>query len=218
MFDDQIRQIGKFYFYRPLAPYLGKTVIGFVGEMGVQDGVDYLLRALQHLVVEQQRTDWVCVLVGTGDALLFTGFVEYAEVVRYLSGMHICVSPDPSNPYNDRSTMVKIMEYMALSKPIVVFDLPEHRYSAQAAAVYVQPNDERAFARALVRLMDDPGLRDRMGAAGRQRVERALTWSHSVPHLLHAYQTLFPEMAQLSPARPPSGGSQQVFENRLSNA
>lgn len=186
----------------------GKTVIGFVGEMGVQDGVEHLLHALHHLAHELQRTDWVAVLVGTGDTvpqlkalaqqlglaeqIMFTGFVGYAEVVRYLSGMHICVSPDPSNPYNDRSTMVKIMEYMAMGKPIVAFDLPEHRVSAGDAAVYVQPNDTAAFARALVGLMDDGARRQQMGHGGRRRVEEQLAWPYSIPQLLQVYQHVFP--------------------------
>jgi glycosyltransferase involved in cell wall biosynthesis len=80
---------------------------------------------------------------------------------------------------------------MALGKPIVTFDLPEHRFTAQQAAVYVQPNDELKFARALAELMDDPGRRQAMGSFGRQRVESALTWSFSVPRLLEAYGAVF---------------------------
>ena len=86
--------------------------------------------------------------------------------------------------------MIKMMEYMALAKPIVAFDLPEHRYTAQEAAIYVRPNDELEFARALVELMDDPERRRKMGSFGRQRVQTQLSWNHSVQNLLKAYRML----------------------------
>jgi len=185
----------------------GQIVIGYVGVMGFQDGIDYLLRALRCLNQDLKRHDFLCVLVGDGAALpslrsltqqynltehvVFTGWVASGKVADYLSAADICVVPDPSNAYNDRSTMVKIMEYMVLGKPIVAFDLPEHRFSAQAAALYVRPNDEREFARALVQLMDDEARRQEMGLVGRQRIETDLAWQYSVPHLLEAYRKAF---------------------------
>ena len=81
----------------------------------------------------------------------------------YLSAADICIDPDPSNPFNDRCTMVKMMEYMALGKPIVAFDLPVHRIAAQAAAVYAHPNDEFDFTQRILALMDDPERREKMG-------------------------------------------------------
>ncbi len=181
-----------------------KTIIGYVGVMGFQDGLDYALRALQHLAYDLGRTEFYCVLIGEGDAwtnlkklatqlgldeyVWFTGRVSDANLVRYLSAADICLVPDPSNSFNDRSTMIKIMEYMALGKPLVAFDLPEHRVTAERAAVYVSPNDELDFARALEQLMDDRMRRERMGAYGRQRVQEELRWEHSVPNLLEAYR------------------------------
>jgi glycosyltransferase involved in cell wall biosynthesis len=120
----------------------------------------------------------------------FTGFVSEEDLVRYLSTADICVDPDPSNPFTDRSTMIKMMEYMAMRKPIVAFDLPEHRVTAQCAAVYAKPNDERDFARQIVTLMDDPQRREEMGRFGRQRVEKELAWPHQGKHLLEAYRKL----------------------------
>ena len=194
---------------RPVAPdpelrKRGRTIIVYMGAMAAQDGVDYLLRAIWHLVHGLRRTDFFCVLIGPEDpsvgleALISklglqeyvwrTGYIPHADLVRYLSTADICVDPDPSNPFNDRCTMTKMMMYMAVEKPIVAFDLPEHRFSAREAALYVKPNDELEFARGLVELMDDPERRKAMGRFGRQRVESALTWSHSVPFLLDAYK------------------------------
>jgi glycosyltransferase involved in cell wall biosynthesis len=181
--------------------------------------VDYLVRALHHLLHELGRRDFFCILVGAGNAearirelvkqlgleeyVWLTGWVwDEAVLVRYISSADICVDPDPSNPYNDRSTMIKLMEYMALGKPIVAFDLPEHRCTAQAAALYVRPNDEREFARALARLMDDPVRRQAMGMCGRRRIERELAWTYSAQHLVEAYRKLFTQPCAYRSARP----------------
>ncbi|MCA9242162.1 MAG: glycosyltransferase family 4 protein, partial [Planctomycetales bacterium] len=136
------------------------------------------------------------------DKLVFTGRVSFAEVVPYLAGMDICTAPDPSNGYNDRSTLIKVMEYMAQGKPTVAFDLTETRYSAGESGVYVRPNDEAAFAQALADLMDDPARRERLGAAGLKRVSESLTWRHSASQLVSAYQALTGKPGQPSAAPP----------------
>ncbi len=181
----------------------GKMVIGYAGVMGIQDGVEHLLRALAHLAHDLGRTDFWALLVGPGEALeglkqlavqlgiaemvAFPGWVEKEDMPAYLSAMDICVAPEPSNAYNDNSTMIKIMEYMAVARPIVAFDLPEHRFTAQDAAVFVPPNDELELARALAELMDDPQRREAMGAFGRRRIETELAWPYSARKLLDAY-------------------------------
>jgi len=183
-----------------------ETIICYVGDMGFHDGVDYLLTALQYLVYNLGRPDFLCILVGAGDAwldlkslterrrlsdhVLFTGWVEHTELIRWLSAADICVAPEPSNSYNDRSTAIKIMEYMALGKPIVAFDLPEHRVTAQHAAVYARPNDELDFAQQIAALIDDPERRRRIGRIGRERVETELAWSYQEKYLLEAYEAL----------------------------
>jgi glycosyltransferase involved in cell wall biosynthesis len=185
-----------------------RTLLGYTGRMGPQDGVDYLLRALHHLACDLGRTDFECVLVGGGDALpglralttqlglddhvVYTGWVEPEKVAGFLSAADICVTPDPSNPYNDCCTMIKNMEYMALAKPVVAFDLPEHRITAQAAAVYARPNDELDFARKIALLMDDPERRALMGQYGRKRIETELAWPYQAKRLLEAYASLCP--------------------------
>jgi glycosyltransferase involved in cell wall biosynthesis len=182
------------------------TLIGYVGIMGYQDGVDHLIRALGWLVTEYGRDDVLCVLVGSGAAVpslraltrelgldenvWFTGRIPDEELMRYLSTVDICVDPDPSNPFNDRSTMIKMTEYMALGKPIVAFDLPEHRFTADSAAVYATANDERDFARKIEDLIRDPDARRRMGEFGRERIDRKLAWRHQKGQLLAAYDEL----------------------------
>ena len=181
-------------------------LVCYLGVMGPQDGVDYALRALASLRDDLGRDDVQAAFIGHGDAwddlvalarelglddrVEFTGRVSDADVARYLSTADVCLAPDPKNPLNDVSTMNKIVEYMAMSRPLVSFDLIEARVSAGDAAVYATPNDEREFARLVAELLDDPERRARMGALGRQRVEQELSWEHSRRNLLEAYETL----------------------------
>lgn len=186
------------------------TVICYVGVMGPQDGVDHLLWALHHLVHEGGHPHTRCLIVGNGDALptlrrltaelgleenvRFIGRVPTSEVARYICAADICVEPAPTNPYNDRSTMIKIMEYLALAKPVVAFDLPENRVTAGSSAVYVPPNDDAAFGKALAMLAEDPEYRQRLGASGRRRVEERLAWQHIAPRLTEAYRITLTEV------------------------
>jgi glycosyltransferase involved in cell wall biosynthesis len=180
-----------------------KYLIGYVGTIGPQDGVDYWIRAIHELVFTFGRRDFLAIIIGNGDALAtvqalakelsvdnyvwFTGRLAEIEVRKCLSAVHVCVQPDPLSPLNDKSTMNKLMEYMALGKPTVAFDLTETRYSAQEAALYVRPNDEVEFARQVNWLLDNPAERARMGEVGRRRVREGLAWEHSAGELLRAY-------------------------------
>jgi glycosyltransferase involved in cell wall biosynthesis len=186
-----------------------KSILCYVGSLNPQDGVDYLLRSLRHLLHDFKRLDFHCVIMGTGDSLQdlrdlaeslelngcvdLTGFISDEELQANLAAADICVDPDPSSPLNDVSTWIKVMEYMASAKPIVSFDLKETRFSAQGAATYVEPNNETEFAKAIANLMDQPELQKKMGSYGRRRVEEELQWARVGRNLLTAYATLFPE-------------------------
>jgi glycosyltransferase involved in cell wall biosynthesis len=180
-------------------PYL----LCYLGVMGPQDGVDYALRSLALLRDKVGRTDWHAVFVGGGDTfdamvalshelglsdmVEFTGRIPDEDLLRYLSTADVCLAPDPFNPLNDVSTMNKIMEYMAMKRPIVSFDLREARVSAGEAALYAQPNDEAEFAGLIAQLLDDPDARRRMGELGQARVAGPLSWENSAKALLAAY-------------------------------
>jgi glycosyltransferase involved in cell wall biosynthesis len=185
---------------------MNKIILCYIGALNPQDGVDYLLRSLHHLYYNLHRTDFYCVVMGSGDSLgdlralskelklesclELTGFVSEEDLQANLAAADICMDPDPSSPLNDVSTWIKIMEYMAFAKPIVTFDLKETHFSAQDAAIYVPPNDEKLFACATAKLMDDPALRQKMGESGRQRVEKDLQWNIVGKNLLNAYESL----------------------------
>jgi len=184
-----------------------RHLVGYVGVMGKQEGIDYLLRAAAHIVHVMGRTDVHFGLVGGGTSLeemrayarelgveqyvTFTGRVPDEPMLAMLNTADVCVNPDVANAMNDMSTMNKIMEYMALGKPIVQFDLTEGRFSAQQSSLYAKRNDPIDMAQKIVELLDDPVRRKAMGDFGRQRVQNVLEWRYEAPKLLQAYDRLF---------------------------
>jgi glycosyltransferase involved in cell wall biosynthesis len=118
----------------------------------------------------------------------FPGWAEDEQIVRLLSTADVCLAPDPRSPLNDRSTMIKVAEYMAMGRPLVAFDLPESIVTAGDAALFAPGNDEAAFAERIDALLDDPDLRSHLGRVGRERVEGHLAWRHSEAALLAAYE------------------------------
>ena len=187
-------------------PYLGV----YLGVMGPQDGVDIAVRAVDVLVKKYKYNNISFTFVGGGDCLedlktlvcslgledyiQFTGRIPDEDLMRYLSSADLGIAPDPYNPLNNVSTMNKMIEYMAMGLPIVSFDLKESKYSAGEAAVYVQPNDEDLFAKAIMELAEDETRRKQMGELGRKRVEEQLAWDHSRKVLVAAYDRLFEKM------------------------
>ena len=183
-----------------------KYLVGYVGVMGRQEGIDYLLRAAAHIVHDLGREDVHFGLVGGGtsleemrdlavrlgiaDFVTFTGRVPDEEMLVMLNTADVCVNPDVANDMNDISTMNKVMEYMALGKPMVQFDLAEGRFSARDASLYARRNNAFDFAEKILCLLDNPAQRAQMGTFGRRRVIEELEWRHEAPKLLAAYEAL----------------------------
>ena len=184
-----------------------RHLVGYVGVMGAQEGIDLLLRAVKHVVRSLKRTDIHFGLVGGGTSLAemrtlalnlsideyvtFTGRVPDPQLLAMLNTADVCVNSDRAGALNDKSTMNKIMEYMALGKPVVQFDLTEGRRSAGEASLYARQDDPADLAARILALLDDPERRARMGRLGRERVERELEWRHQAPRLLAAYGSLW---------------------------
>ena len=184
-----------------------RYLVGYVGVMGRQEGIDLLLHAVRIVVRCFAREDVHFGLVGGGTSLgemrtlaqnlsieeyvSFTGRVPDAQLLAMLNTADLCVNPDRACALNDQSTMNKIMEYMALGKAVVQFDLTEGRRSAGEASLYARRDDPADLAARILSLLDDPERRARMGRLGRERVERELEWRHQAPRLLAAYGTLW---------------------------
>lgn len=200
-------------------------LLAYLGEICKQDGVDHLVRAMRILRDELGRRDVHCVLMGGGphqpqiaryaeeigvtDCCTFMGRVSDEDLCRVLSSADIGIDPDPKNPWSDRSTMNKVVEYMFFGLPVLAYDLHETRVSAGEAGYYVSANDERALAVGIAQLLDDATARQRMGEIGRQRVRTALAWAYSVPPLMAAYDHAFAvrEARRLGAARRSGGGA-----------
>ncbi|GMG84675.1 glycosyltransferase family 4 protein [Paralimibaculum aggregatum] len=200
---------------RPPRPELKRGrrfLIGYVGVIGRQEGLDLLLEAADHLIRKMGREDVHFGIVGGGPELeavqadcrargldahfTFTGRAPDEMLLDMLNTADICVNPDRVTPMNDLSTMNKIMEYMTLKKPIVQFEMKEGRASAGEASLYAAANDPADFAEKIAALMDDPEARRRMGEIGRARIEAELSWAHSAPRLLAAYDRLFEKIGR----------------------
>lgn len=178
-------------------------MVGYVGVMGDQEGIDLLIDAVGHIVNVMQRHDIQFCLVGGGpsleglkaltaqrglaDYVTFTGRAPDQDLFEVLSTMDLGVNPDRVNAMNDKSTMNKIMEYMSLEKAMVQFDVTEGRFSAQEASLYARANDPVDMAQKIVELVDDPARRAAMGAFGRKRVEQELNWGKQIDPLISAY-------------------------------
>ena len=184
-----------------------RHMVGYLGVIGQQEGIEYLLEAARYLKEEKGRDDIFWGIVGggphlealrrqaadmgLGDIVEFTGRVPDQTMLDYLNTADICVNPDEYNAMNDKSTMNKVLEYMALGKPIVQFDLTEGRYSAQEASLYAERNNARDLADKILLLLDDPARRARMSAIGRDRILNQLSWDHTSRALLDAYDDYF---------------------------
>jgi glycosyltransferase involved in cell wall biosynthesis len=182
-----------------------KHMVGYVGIMGSQDGLDYLIDSANLIIRDWRRDDIQFVLVGGGPELPrlrervaslgineyveFTGLISSSEELgTVLTTADVCVSPDVANRMNDISTMNKIVEYMALGKPVVQFDLHEGRVSAGEASLYAARNDVSSMAEAIIKLIDDSEMAARMGRVGQERLKTTLSWELQVPKLLAAYE------------------------------
>jgi glycosyltransferase involved in cell wall biosynthesis len=202
-------QIEKFEI-RPADPSVKQgaaTLLGYVGVIGQQEGMDLLVAAADHLVRDLDRTDVHFAIVGFGPQLpevkrdvaarglseyfTFSGALYGEDLLRVLNAADIGVSPDPRNAMNDISTMNKVLEFMTLEKPVVQFDLKEGRASAGTASLYAAANDPRDFAAKIAWLIDNPEQAREMGRIGRARVLENLSWDHSAPNLLAAYDRVF---------------------------
>lgn len=192
-----------------------KFLVAYVGVIGEPEGIDLLLESIKHIRRRRNRDDVQFVIVGSGPVLeevkklatafeldelvTFTGRVDDETLFTILSTADVCVNPDRPSTINDKSTMNKIMEYMALGRPIVQFDLTEGRVSAAEASLYARNTDTAEFGDKILELVDDPVRRGRMGVFGQKRIRDELAWDHEEANLLNAYEKVF--SLRYSPSR-----------------
>lgn len=184
-----------------------KYMVGYLGVIGQQEGIEYILEAAKYCKEVLDRNDifWgivgggphvaalkeQCTQMGLDDCVEFTGRVPDQQLLDYLNTADVCVNSDTYNSMNDKSTMNKILEYMALAKPIVQFELTEGHYSAQEASLYAEQNNAKDMADKIIYLLENPEVRKKMGEFGRNRVVNELSWEHTSKALLEGYEKFF---------------------------
>jgi len=181
-------------------------LVGYVGVIGNQEGIDILLRVVQYIVKVRKIVNIKFTIIGTGPDWMnmlqmsrelgiekfvcFTGFIPYRELHEILATADVCVNPEFRNSFTDKSTMLKIMDYMVFGKPIIQFETTEGKITAEKASVYVKENSEEKFAEAIINLLNDPKKRMKMGEYGRNKIKHHLNWNKQKIHLGNAYQYL----------------------------
>jgi glycosyltransferase involved in cell wall biosynthesis len=181
-----------------------KYLVGYLGVIGKQEGIELLLQSIKHILDKRQDIQFAIVGGGSdlalyqqmsidhklGDYVDFYGRVSDRVLLEVLNSADVCVNPDKPTEMNNLSTMNKIMEYMALKKPIVQYELKEGRYSAQRASLYAKNNDTLDFANKIIQLISDKPEREKMGEFGYQRVVNELSWDHESKKLIKFYKDL----------------------------
>jgi glycosyltransferase involved in cell wall biosynthesis len=186
----------------------GRCLVGYLGIMNPQDHIDHLIRAAYVIRYEMEREDIEFLLIGSGDAhkslrtlrdslgltdvVHMPGTLAWGDVIEQLGRADICVQPDPPTPFNRHLTMNKLMEYMALGKPAIAYDMPETRFSGGDAVMYIEERTPTGLAMAIVKLADDPALCAELGRRARERIENTLSWEHQQQSLLEVYRKLLP--------------------------
>ncbi|KQV70489.1 glycosyl transferase family 1 [Rhizobium sp. Root1220] len=195
----------------------GKHLIGYIGIMGAQDGVETLVGAVAEIVHVRKRNDIHCLIIGDGpefgrlktmadelglgDALRFSGYLSGPPLMAHLSALNVGIIPDPPNDFNDKLSMNKVFEYMMLGLPIVQFNLRQATSDAGNAALVVSEHSPRALADGILELVDDPERRQHMGLAGRAVAERTFRWTAEAHRYLGAYRNLFRERLDVNDQR-----------------
>ena len=187
-----------------------RYLVFYAGLIGPDDGLEQLVLAARQVVSERGRQDVHFVVMGDGDCLPsvkhmtaelgleevieFTGWCQDDRLMAdYLATADVCIAPDPKSPVNDLCSMNKIVEYMAMGKPVVAFDLNEAQETARGAGAYVASNghsDPAGMGDTILELLSSPQRRQSMGRIGRQRFNEVLAWEHQQANLLRAYETL----------------------------
>jgi glycosyltransferase involved in cell wall biosynthesis len=181
-----------------------KFVLGYVGIIGDQDGVDHLVLLVENLVRDKGFTDFQAVVVGDGPALAsaralaesrgvaeyitFTGYLSGETLLQHLSAFDIGIIPDPVNEYNDKISMNKVFEYSTLGIPSVAYPLTETRRLLGTAGVYATGSEPSDLAAACFRLISDDDLRARSARAASQLAESSFSWDKESEKMIAAYE------------------------------
>ena len=181
-----------------------KFVLGYLGIINEQDGVEHLVRAVAHLVKVKGFHDFRAVVVGSGpalelvralarslgveDFLSFPGYLNGEALLAHISAFDIGVIPDPLNEANDLMSMNKVFEYCTLGIPTACYPLKETKRLLGNAGVYAPSPDPVGLAEACLSLMQDELLRSRSGAAAAKLSAEKFLWENEARKYVATYE------------------------------
>jgi glycosyltransferase involved in cell wall biosynthesis len=190
-----------------------RFVLGYVGIINEQDGVDHLVRAVAHLVKVKEFRDFRAIVVGSGPALelvcalarslgvddfiLFTGYLSGETLLTHISAFDIGIIPDPLNEANDLMSMNKVFEYCALGIPTACYPLRETKRLLGEAGVYAPSFDPAGLADACLSLMQDASLRVRSAAAAAKLSAETFVWENEARKYVATYESVLSPKADL---------------------
>ncbi len=169
-----------------------KYMICYLGVINPQDGVNNLIEAINYLVKRNFR-DFISYIIGDGDAredleklvkmenlekyMSFTGWIfSFKRLRRYLSTCDVCVDSMPFNTYSNFSTLNKILEYMAMGKPVVTFDLEMTKRILGKAGYFAEPDNIADLGEKIKKLLENKRERIKMGKIARKKIEKEFDW------------------------------------------
>lgn len=188
-------------------------LVAYIGLIGLQDQLEVLLQIVYCIVYKLKVTNIKFIVIGDGSQLKkimalansmyliqyieFTGFITYGrQLFEIFSTSDVCINPEKKNCFTDKSTMIKIMEYMSFGKPIIQFDNKEGKASAGNASLYIKNNSVMVFAEELVKLVQDEDKKKKMGIEGKKRIKNKLQWNIQKINLKKAYKCLIDQIDQ----------------------
>jgi glycosyltransferase involved in cell wall biosynthesis len=189
--------------HRP-SPPSGRVKLVFLGEIGVQDRVERAVEILAALV-QDGRVDAELLIIGDGPQrrtvedrarqlevgarVTITGWVPFEEVPKLLASAHVGLDTASATDVNHGSTMVKILEYLAVGLPVVATALRETKVTGGDAVTTIAQDTVEAFAAPIIELLMSADAwqasADRARARGTQ-----LLWPAQGERLVEAYRDL----------------------------
>ncbi|MBI2831821.1 MAG: glycosyltransferase family 4 protein [Chloroflexi bacterium] len=190
---------------KPIEKYSdGKLNILFVGRLESRKGFVYMLRAYQR--VKEKFPGCRLIVVGPGDRqrrkyenyikrkgiqdVEFVGFVPYEELPGYYKTADIYCGPATGR----ESFGIVLLEAMATGKPIVASNIEGYAsvLTHGSEGLLVPPRDAHLLAEALLSLMRDEPLRQKMGQNG-LRTAQNYSWERVARRVLDYYERLLSE-------------------------
>ena len=148
--------------------------------------------------------------LGLRDAVTFITGVPEERIIELYSEAQLAVVPSLYEGFS-----LPAIEAMSCGVPLVATTggaLPEVVGADNDTALCVPPGDSEALAAKIALALDDQALRDRIGAAGRQRVIERWTWRHTAVGTVEHYRALLAETAAIQARRPGGAGAAPRYQ------